>query len=268
MPITAMWSPLHGACTTANTLALAVCLAEGHDVKTLVTQTHFSLNNLELPLIGRTTINQDTYFSDFGLDTATMLYKSNRFEKVVNATIPIGPAKDASLFLLPGTTQTNRETFDNAEERLVLKKVLRELGRYYSAVLIDANAGYGDQTQAVLEAADNIVICLRQNKRMIEEVLDSKMIQNFMEKEKNIFFLFGEYDDRSKMSLSNIRKMFRSAMNKMNIGAIPYDVGYRDSISDCTAYRYLLRTIDLTDEDLDDGENWWYEVDQFAMKLI
>lgn len=268
MSVTALWSPMHGAYTTANTLALAVCLAEGHDIKTLVTQTHFSLNNLEMPLMGRQTIPNDDLFDDVGLDMATMLYKSNRFEKVEKTTIKIGDPKDAMLSLLPGTTKQNRETFDNDEERLVLKKVIRELDRYYSAILIDTNAGYGDQTQAVLEASDNIVVCLRQNRQMIADCINHPMLGKLKEKGKNIFYLFGEYDEMSKMNLNNIRKMFRSQMNREQLGAIPYDTGYRDAISECNAYRYLVRSIDLTDEDLDDGESWWYEVDSFARKLI
>lgn len=267
MAITAVWSPLHGAYTTANTLALAVCMAEGHETKTLVTQTHFSLNNLEMPLIGRSTISKDELFTDIGLDAATRLYKANSFGLIESATIPIGGETDTALSLLPGTTKRSREIFDNDEERLLLKRVIRELARYYTEVLIDTNAGYGDQTMAVLEAADNIVICLRQNRQMIEDVLANEQIKPLLEKKK-VFYLFGEYDSLSKMSLQNLRKIFRSSFSKSNLGAVPYNIGYRDAISDCTAYSYLIRTIDLYDPKEEDADDWWYEVDQFVEKLM
>lgn len=262
MSVTAIWSPLHGASSTANALAIAVCMAEGHDCDTLVMQTHFAMNNLERPLIGTSSMSDDDLFGEIGIDQAAHLYTANQFDKVKTCTITISE----QLSVLPGTTKPNRETFDNEEERLIQRKVIRELSRYYSEVVIDVNAGYGEQSMTVLSAADNVVVCLRQNKKMIEDLLTNKEFQTIASKKK-VYFLFGEYDDMSKLSLRNVRKKYKE-LSKANSGAIPYCTAYKDAISDCSVFGYLLRVIDLYDPEEEDDDNWWSEVDEFTRKLM
>ena len=48
----AFWSPLHGTGASSGLIAMATAISVIYSEKTVVTQTHYNLNNLERPLLG------------------------------------------------------------------------------------------------------------------------------------------------------------------------------------------------------------------------
>ena len=267
MSITTIWSPMHGVGATACLLATAICMAEAHDRKVLITETHFALNNLEEPLLGKSTVDARELHAGKGIDTLKRYAASSGIDADTVRKVSFD-VSDKIMFM-PGTMQTEYELHDSASARNVIQHSLFETGRVMSDynVIIDTNAGDNDaMSAAALDIADNIVVCLRQNKALIAKTLENeKLIE--LSQSKGMFFCFAEYDDDSKLNLDNVPKIFKPLKGGA-LGGVPYNTGYADAISDCTVLKYLRRTIDLYDPKTATANDWWRFVDNFTQKII
>ncbi len=268
MSITVFWSPLHGVGATTCLLATAYCMSEGHDKPVIVTETHFALNNLEEPLLGGTKGKVDlrTLHSGKGIDTLTRYASSGGINPDIVRTVSYDITD--RLMFLPGTTQTEIELHTSATARSTIQHSLFEVGRVQGNynVLIDTNAGVSDaMSKDALDIADNIVVCLKQNRSIIQRVLsDETLIE--LSRKKRIYFCFSEYDDMSKLNLYNVQKLFKEL--KGAVGGIPYNTGYSDAISDCNVDKFLRRTVDMYDPKHPMPDDWWKFVDEFTQKIL
>lgn len=269
MAVTAFWSPMHGVGTTAVALSVATCLAESHDARTLVTQTNFAMNDLERPLIGVHDVDSVFLHSGKGLDKllASIRLMPLNEQAVINASFDV-PESDGRLFLLSGTQTENRELFFADDELTALKAVLSSLRGIFEEVIVDTNAGYTDKaTLETLYAADNVVICLRQNYTMIGQLLNSKLYKELAgKKDKNIIFCLANYDEASSLSLRNITKSFRE-ISRDQIGCVPHVTGVMDAISNCSAFRYFVNEIEMFKSEKD-SESWWGDIEDLTEKIM
>lgn len=259
------WSPFHGTYSTANLLAIAECIANTYDKKVLIMQTHFTMNNLEKPLLGSLdSTNESIFFKDIGLDAVVRHFKSGSFneESVANSCVTVSD----NLSLLAGTRQRDRSVYNNETEREIVAKIIRELGKMYDVVLVDTNAGLSDASLEVLNVAERIIVNLRQNKEMIETTLNNAELNRLAEKAK-FFYCFGAYDDCSKLSIRNVRRNFKKIYTD-NSGVVPYLSQYNDAISDCRVHSFLSSMADSYALETDkDDDIWYYSVDDFAEKI-
>jgi septum formation inhibitor-activating ATPase MinD len=261
-------SPMHGTSTTANLMAVGICLAADYGKSVLLMQTHFTLNNMELPLIGDVTkTNEDLFYQNTGLDAVIRLYKSGKLteDTVRNAVVNIGDT--GHLAVLAGTKQQVKETYDNARDNGVIEVVIRELKKYYDYVLIDTNAGFSEQTRSAMNQSDAVVFNLRQNRKEVETLLENDEVKGILEaggKKRQAFYLFGSHSEDSKYNLQNMRRAF-GAIKRSNSGAIGFSPMYMDAFSDLCVYSRLMavsdqaRTIEKQEPD-----EWWSQVTAFA----
>lgn len=234
----AFWSPLHGTGATSNLLSVAIELSFVDKVKTLVTQTHFSLNNLERPLLG--VINSGEFFQNTGLDAIMRHFKSGGLTgtQLENCSIKVG----TGLYLLAGTRISSKESFENQVVQSMITRIITLADRYYDVVLVDTNSGCTAQSYEIMKACDAIVINLRQDRHMIEGVTEDIFFEG-----KKVFYLFSNYDEYSRYNLNNIRRLFKT-INKHNSSGIPYNTEFMDSIVDGTVLDYYSENAEA-DED-------------------
>lgn len=252
----AFWSPMHGTGATANLLAVGMELAFSDKLKTLVTQTHFAMNNLEMPLLGRNTAEE--FFQDTGLDAVMRHFKSGELteKQITNCSIKIG----SELYLLAGTRISNKESYENQVIQSMVTRIISVADRYYDLVMIDTNSGCTGQSYEIMNECDLMVVNLRQDRNMIEAVIKDEFFRN-----KRIFYLFGNYDASSKYNLNNIRRLYKS-INKNNSAGIIYNTDFMDAITDGNVLDYYAENMNA-DEDFYDMD-FFKSVRETVSKLL
>jgi cellulose biosynthesis protein BcsQ len=255
----AFWSNVHGqAGTTSNLLAIAIICALQYKLKTMVTQTHFNLNNLTAGMVSDREQFQKEFLMEIGIDALTRSIKSAPldYEIIENSTISFLKKR---LNLLPGTAKMNREIYE-IDTLKAITGILRTVEMLYDIVFIDANSGKNQLTNKILEEADLIVVNLSQNKNMIEEF---KL--NYKFPKKKVFYLFGHYDTNSRYNINNLKQSY-NWLNSKNTAVIPYNTEYMDALSDGQAIAYMLKNIES--EKNDSNGYFIKEVKAAASKLL
>ena len=130
-------------------------------------QTHFNHNNLEAPLIGcnsYSTANSE-FFRDVGLGALIRNFKASRLNKDIleNCCISLFANR---ISLLPGTSKSNRESFENEMDILAIK-LLREIEEYYDYVFLDVCSGKHPLSLKLIEESDLTIINLSQNMEIV-----------------------------------------------------------------------------------------------------
>lgn len=224
------WSPLHGQGQTSNLHILALVMGLLHNKRLLMMQTHFSMNNLERPLVGENVdyCREDSIFQDIGIDAAVMysrmnLLSANTLESCC-LTFP-----GTSLLLLPGTETKNKETFDRDIGKAVCR-MIRHAEEHVDIIMIDANSGNDELSFKLMAMADITIINLTQRSHVL-----NKFFIEYRERLSNnkVFYLFGNYDKNSAYNINNYRRKYRSFINRNNSGVIPYCTKYMDAQNEC-----------------------------------
>lgn len=252
----AFWSPLHGTGATSDLLALSIVFSEIFGKKTLVTQTHFSMNNLEKPLLGNVASGQ--YFADTGLDAVIRHFKSGDVsrEQVENCSIRVSE----NLFLLAGTRTSSKESYENRTVQSMITHIISIIEKFYAIVLVDTNSGINEQSMEVIKECDFVVVALRQNRTMIEEFINSRLFP-----ENKVFFLIGNYDSQSRYNINNLRRIYKE-ISKKNSAVIPYNTQYMDAVSEDRVMRYVRENLDA-DETYSDYE-FFSSIKEAAVRLL
>ncbi len=232
------WSPVHGQTVmTSNFLMVSLIAGILLKKKLLITQTHFSFNNLEAPLIESNSKENSAYFLDIGIDALIRDFKSDKIVKktIENCSIPL---ENTNVTLLPGTTKTNRSSFDY-EMGKVTSTLLKKIEEHYEFVFIDASPSANSLSMNLIDDADLVVVNLSQNIGIIE-----MFKKEYKEKiSSKIFYLFGSYDSNSKYNISNIRRIYNE-IKIINSGTIPYNTAFKDALIDRNVVTFVRKCID------------------------
>ena len=258
----AFWSPMHGTGATANMLAVAMAVANSTDRRILLTQTHYTMNNLEKPLIGEFGgMGDSDFFRDTGIDAVVRYFKSGFLSKdiISNCSIDLTP----NLVLLAGTRQSSRQTYDSPVMKRMVGYVLDTAEKYYDWVVIDTNSGYSSGSIETVENADVIVITLRQSRDMLDEMFAGEGFRRIAD--KKIFYLFGSYDPRSKYNMANLRRLYKR-INSANSGGLPHCTAYMDALCDNRALNYMSSGM-VADGD-DEDSQFFAELKSISSKII
>lgn len=256
----AYWGLVHGQSRiTSNMLAIAVVTTILSDYKTLITGTHFTLNNLEGPLIGyQSSKHKEEYFRDVGVDALIRSLKSAPLdeETIENCCFSL---LNNRLSLLPGTMKNNKDYFHEDMEKLVIN-MLRYIEAFHDFVFIDTNSGLNDLTHKVIEEADLLVINLNQNIMMLNQILKEPMLDG-----KKIFYLIGNYDKASKYNIHNLRRMYKKLNNK-NSSVIPYNTEFQDAICDGKILDFIKSNLHCRKDD----RNYYFmeQIKIASMKIL
>jgi hypothetical protein len=245
------WSPLHGQGQTSNLHVTAFVMSLLHKKRVLMMQTHFNRNNLESPLVGenvgRNSLEESNLFMDIGLDTAVTYSNMNRLniDMLENCcfTFP-----DTQILLLPGTETKNRDTFDRDIGKAVTR-VIQDADKCVDVVLIDSNSGDDKLSCKLMTMADLIVINLTQHRYVLDKLFADN---NDILLNKNVFYLFGEYDDNSSYNINNCRRKYRKYINHKNSGVIPYCTKFLDAQNESDVIKFMKSGLHRKEEgDLD-----------------
>lgn len=234
----AFWSPLHGTGTSSGLIAMAAAISIIYSEKTIVTQTHYNLNNLERPLLGNA--GNGDFFRDTGVDALIRFFKSGNImeEQIENCSIKI----NETLYLLAGTKIHNREGFENNMARNMLVHIFSCLEKYYDMVLIDTNSGDNEMSIRIIDECDAVVVSLRQNRDFLDSFFENGLLED-----SKVFYLFNDYDCDSKYNMHNLRTLYKK-MNLRNSSFIPHNADYMDAICDEKVMKYISGNIETNKE--------------------
>ncbi|MCR5829936.1 MAG: hypothetical protein K6F93_06300 [Lachnospiraceae bacterium] len=226
----AFWSPMHGCGVTAGMLAAAVAFAN-NGRSLLVTQTHYCMNNLELPLlpVGK----GEKMLEGKGIDSLVRDFKSGQMaeKQIIENTIKISE----NLSLLPGGKNRCRELYDDKHTRQVERRILSLAHDTFGNMFTELNPGYSHRTVEQIEMTDLLVICIKQNIRMLDELEH----WGVPEGKKKTIFLIGMYDKRSRYSSRYIEGKY-GFMKKKKVYTLPYLSDYLDAINNCHVSEFLI----------------------------
>ncbi|MHB8129835.1 MAG: hypothetical protein ACYDEX_12630 [Mobilitalea sp.] len=234
------WAPVHGqAATTSNAIATSLMAGMGFKKKVMLTQTHFNYNNLEAPLVGHNSSNSahKEYFRDVGLDAIIRCFKAAKIDRstLENCCISL---PNSNMLLLPGTSKSIRESFDYEMEAVMLG-LLRAIEEVQGLVFVDISSGDNPLSKKLIANADLVVVNLSQNMGITD--LYFEMFKDMMP--KNIFYLFGNYDCKSKYNISNIRRKYHKYITATNSGVIPNNTAYLDAQCDGNVVEFIRKNL-------------------------
>lgn len=233
---------MHGqAGTTSNLLAIAIVNSLEYHYKNLITQTHFSLNNLEAPLLTKSSLFTREFYMDVGIDALSRSIKSSKLDTAIIEDSSIS-LLNKKLNLLPGTTKLNRDLYEGDISKTI-SNILQAIATCHDIIFIDINSGKDPLSMKLLQSVDLIVVNLSQNKSLIEDYM-----LNYNFHSKKVFYLFGNYDKNSKYNMKNLMKSY-SWLNNNNLGVIPYNTEYKDALSDGQVISYFLKNLTCSKED-------------------
>lgn len=231
--IIAFWSPIHGqGGTTANTAAIASLFSLEQSSYSLLTHTQLTYSPL------------DSYYSKekraVGFDNAGMQalerkVKSNLLnpEDIPDYTDTIYKRK---LDLLIGSLKENE---NSAEDNLrTLSKILFAARNHYDTIWVDAHAGVQDHTtKIVLDTADLVVVCLPQNKYVIDRYFAGDYLPTELKNKPHII-LISRYDENSSLTIRNIKRAHKV---KVPILPVPFSPSYLDALNNHSVAEFFFR---------------------------
>lgn len=236
------WSPVHGQTRqSSNMLAVVLTLALQKKYRSLITQTHFRMNDLEDAVVGRCGIMQEreNFYQDMGLDALCRCMKRNRLQKADLENCCIQILKDPEVLLLPGTEAVSYAVhYEGLHETITY--LLREAEQYFDLVFADTNPGLDGISCKLLETADVVVVNLSQN----IGILDS-FFKDFPKElsVKRVFYLFGSYLADSCYNLHNLRFRY-GRIKRENSGYIPLNVRFMDAVSSGKTLDYFEANVE------------------------
>jgi hypothetical protein len=230
--------------------------------KCLLTQTHFNLNNLEAPLVGSNSNNAASaeYFQNVGLDSLVRSFKAAKLEKSVlnNCCISI---PNTNVSLLPGTVKNNKDSFEYEMDSLIIN-LLRTIEEMVEVVFIDVSSGNNSLSLKIIADSDLTVINLSQNIGVVE----SYFANNIEQIQSKVFYLFGNYDGKSKYNINNIRRRYWKNITPLNSGVIPYNTAFLDAQCDGRVYEFIKENVGCGKDDV----NWYFinKVKKTTQKIL
>jgi len=244
------WSPLHGQGQTGNLHIISIIMSLLCRKKVLMMRTHFAMNNFEEPLTGR---RPEEFFRDIGMDAAVMYSKMDCLTGGILESCCI-TFSGTNLLLLPGTEIMNYETYER-DICSHLSRMIENAEKYVDVVMVDANCGDDEMSFRLMEEADVIIVNLTQKEYAIRRLFTG--YGELLDKHKNIFYLFGNYDRNLGCNMVNFRRKYSRYVNSRNLGAIPYCSKIADAQNEC-------RILDMLEKELAGRK----ETDEIRLKKI
>lgn len=239
------WSPLHGqTATTSNMLAISLFTGMYFKKKTLITHTHFNFNNLEAPLveINSKSENAENYFQGVGIDALLRNFKASLPDKEMleNCCISL---PNTNVNLLPGTVKNIREAYEN-EMEMIAPILYGNIEELTEVLFIDANAGSNPLSKKLIDISDLTVINLSQNMSVVDNYFST--FDSFVQ--GKVFYLFGNYESRSKYNIKNIQRKYKQ-ISSSNSGVIPYNIAFKDALTDGKMINFIRDNINCSKSD-------------------
>lgn len=242
---------------------LAISLLTGmyYKKKTLITHTHFNFNNLEAPLVEVNSKSKvaENYFQGVGIDVLLRNFKASLPDKEMLENCCIS-FPNSNVNLLPGTVKNIREAYDN-EMEMIAPTLIQKIEEFADVLFIDISSGYNPLSKKLIDISDLTVVNLSQNLSLLDNYFT--IFDSFVQ--GKVFYLFGNYDSRSKYNIKNIQRKYKQ-INSSNSGVIPYNVAFKDSLTDGKTIDFIRDNINCSISD----ENYFFikKVRSAAEKIL
>lgn len=237
----AFWSTVHGqTATTSSALAIGTITAINNNYKTLIAHSHLTNSTLEKCFLTDRELNVDGIFdfSDSGIDALSRLAKNKRLTPDIVSNYTVSLLQNSRLDLLTGTVREEKEIY---KEENTLTDIFECAKQYYDLIFIDVHSGLDSEvSKLILNSSDLIVICLNQNRHIIENYINKEKENPIINNKKTIINL-GMYDSNLKYSKNNIKKKYKLSP----IINIPYNSQFKEECNNSTVLDFLLRNIDV-----------------------
>lgn len=204
----AFWSNFHGqTATTTSMAALASTIALKYPLKILIAQVHSANTTLEKCFIKDfESRGHKSMVENNGIDALIRMVKNGKLtpEQIVNYTLPI--LKESRLDLLIGTNNPDEGLFyENAAE---ITQIFKLASKAYDLVMIDTPSGLSNPiSQDILNHASGVVVCLNQNRTVLEQYVGSKSIEAIRDLKPVI--CLGRYDPTLSFTAKNIQRQYK-----------------------------------------------------------
>ena len=235
------WSNVHGQSgTSSNMLATAMMNDLLFRNKSILLQTEFDMNELEIPLLTENRRQQIRNYN-VGVDRLIQGIRSGMNAKQLLTSSCITLAKQCIDFL-PGTNAKYRDLYEQ-EIKTTFREILSLAEACYEMVFVDVSTGQKDLMDTIWQEADVIIVNLCQNKRVIED-----FFERFPVDYQKMLFLIGNYDPYSENNLKNLCNRFKK-LKKDQTFVIPYNTEFRDAASKAQLTEFFLQNIACEKED-------------------
>lgn len=240
--LAAFWSTHHGqTCTTTNAAAVACAYAILHRDKLLLAHTHTRRSTLEACLLDAQALRERDAgdFANHGMDALLRLSRSARLRDDSVPDYTWSLLREHQFDLLPGTTKDALTKEDTVER---IGEVFACAVRSYDTVLVDVHSGTDAiASEAMLRAADLCLICLNQNRALLESSLgEGDALQGLSG--RPVRYLVSRYDREVSPSTGDIAR--RYGLRPEHVVAVPYSAGLMKACNAGRLYEFVLRHLE------------------------
>ncbi len=240
----AFWSNFNGQNgTTSNMLATSIMAVLLDKSKVFIGQSHYHLNNLENPLLLVSKRDRKAYLMNVGIDAIVRAIKSTYLDEDIIENCSLS-YMNKKLILLPSTVKSNYGIYEEDLDKTIIS-ILQAVNKYHDMVFMDVNSRQNSITNKILDNVDLIVINLSQNLTVLNDY-EENFLSQFQN--KNVIYVFGNYNPDSLYNIKNLKKRY-SWLKSKNVGLIPYNVEFMDSMSDGKIIPFFYKNINCDNHD-------------------
>lgn len=263
MPRVIFWSP--DTSMSGNThaiLAVSTLMGINHKAKCLLMQGHFNSRKIETSFTPYDELKDSGVFenSDIGIGALTKIVVSNKLtaSTIKNYAKPV--LKDR-LDVLYGINSTEKEQYNLMAHNLQF--VTRKAAEIYDLVFVDLpKEDKQDYVRDTLLDSEVIVCTVNQDTVKFKDLF-SNIEKNELLKGKSIIYVIGDYENKSKYNIKNIRSRYGV---KSPMFAIPHNYAFADACNDGNIIDFFYKNINADKNDYN-GE-FISEVSKVVEKII
>ena len=248
--------------STDVAIAVSNLISIKYKTRSILMQTNFENRKIESAFTPYDELKASGTFEnrDIGIGALLKTIISNKLTSTVIKNYAKPVLKDR-LDVMYGVISNEKEQYS-----LMLKNleyIMRKADEIYDLVFVDLAKGTENKDiDAVLKDSDIIVYVIDQDGIKLEDYL-LKLESNKYLKDKQKLIVIGNYDEKSKYNVTNIRKKYRI---KEPIFTLPYNFVYKDSLNDGFVIDFFYKN--LNSEKTDYNGNFINETNNIVQKVI
>ena len=239
------WSPFRGNSVTNNVTAISYTVMYLYGLKSIVFQSEYDYNNLEMSFMDCTNLGQVKeefiYYIYVGIDAVLNNISDKKEASIKEYAVEV--IKD-NAFYLPSTKKNSRVVY---EERMnnMISDILNKCNREFEVSFIDNSSGYDTICNKINELSDMVIVNFMDNSKEI----DAFMKLNFMDRDRT-FYIINNSDNRKGFYKKGFCDKYRVPMNRV------YEISqcdrYKEALKNGNAKQFIRRNLNALDEQSND----------------
>ncbi|MEG1989685.1 MAG: hypothetical protein RR144_02990 [Clostridia bacterium] len=240
------WSPMNNMTgSTHVALSVATLMGINHKAKALIMNANANSKKIETSYTPYDELKDSNAFenSDIGIGALTKMVVSN---KLTPATIKnyAKPVLKDRLDVLYGMNSKEKEQYKLMTDNLQF--VTRKANEIYDLVYIDLPKTMDEKyVKETIEDSEVIVCVVNQDMIKLNSFFED-IQKNESLKDKAIIYVIGDYENKSKYNIQNIRMKYRV---KEPIFAIPHNYAFTDNCNEGNIIDFFYKNINAEKND-------------------